>query len=160
MRNGVIVVCAAGLALSGCSRISESRFNPLNWFGAARSEAVVTAPASLIPERGGRVTVDQRGAIDQIVGVELSRTISGGLLTATGVDQSVGGFNAELVLISREAGTLTYEMRIERSGQDAGTTGSPAARTTTAAVVLSAQDLAGVRRITVQGASSAMSVTR
>ena len=55
MRKTILALLASTLLVSACGTVRDSRINPLNWFGPARS--VEAAPAEstnpLIPQRSG-----------------------------------------------------------------------------------------------------------
>ena len=160
MLRPVTVLLCLSLTLAGCGRMAGSSWNPLNWFGGGNSN--VTADGTVRPLIPAGQTVqlaDNRVAIDQIVTVELARTASGAILRATGIASSQGYFNAELVLVGVSGGTLTYQFRVEApAGYEA--VGSDASRRITVARALDTNDLAGVRRVVVQGARNSGSASR
>ncbi len=155
-----LMICAA-LATTGCARLADSRINPLNWFGSSQS-APVTASGELRPlvlaSRTTEVT-DQRGAIQQVTGLAIERTPSGAIVRATGVASTQGQFNAQLVEVSNTGGVLTFAFRIEAAAGFSGQN-STFSRQVTVARALSANDLAGVRTIRVQGSTNQRSASR
>ena len=155
-----LLTCAA-LTLGACATVSESRFNPLNWFGG--STPVVAAPGEevkpLIPEGTQFGEIDQRSMIDNITAMRVDRTPNGAIVRATGLASTIGQFNAQLVPTGFANGTLTLEFRVEVPA-GAQTGGENATRTITAARALDFDDLAGVRRIQVQGARNARTSSR
>lgn len=160
LRPAVLTICL-GITLSGCAQISESRFNPLNWFGSS-TETAAAVPSEvkpLTPERREVVTVDARVLIDQITAFEIARTPEGAILRATGIAATQGFFNAQLVLVARDNSNATYEFRVERPAgfQDVG---SAASRQISVATVVTGADLEGVRQITVRGAQSSRTSRR
>ncbi len=162
MRPLLPLALCATVGLSACAAITESRFNPLNWFG--RSEQVATA----IPRdelrplvRAGDVSqlVEGRVLISQITGLQVDRTPSGAIVTARGLAPTQGYFNAQLVRIGRDNGTLIFDFRVEApTGFEP--VGSAASRQITSSVALSNGDLAGIRSILVNAQSGARRVSR
>jgi hypothetical protein len=146
-----ILLCAT-LSLSACATISESRFNPLNWFGSSTS-VPTTANGEIRPlvAAGTQIgEVDRRGLIDTVSEMRIERTPNGALVRATGIAATAGQFNAQLVPVGFEGGTLTLAFRIE-TPPNAQAGGPTATRAITAARALDFGDLAGVSRIEVQG---------
>ena len=149
------------LTVTGCARIAESRFNPLNWFG--RSTAVAAQPDGtirpLIPSARTTVVVDNRMLVSVITSMAIERTVSGAIIRASGITPTQGYFNAQLVPVAQESGVLVYEFRVEApAGFEA--VGSEASRTITVARVLSADELAGVQAVRVQGAQNGREARR
>lgn len=160
MRATLPLILCAVLTTTGCSRLADSRINPLNWFGGSSQIAPTqtTTLAPLVPtNRGG--TFDQRGGIADVASVRFDRTPEGGILRATGIASTQGQFNAQLVPVSQQSGVLTLAFRVEAA---AGVTqsGPASTRQITVARSFSNADLTGVRTITVQGARNARSTTR
>ncbi len=162
MRPALPIALIAVLAVTGCARIADSRINPLNWFGSSTAVANVDAAGNLRPlvtaemiqrEVDGRVLVD---SVDQL---EISRNAGGAILRATGTMATQGGFNAQLVPVAFEGGTLTFAFRVEMP-QGFQPQGSANTRRITVARVLDAGMLAGVRTIRVQGARNARTSSR
>lgn len=155
MRTLPLLLCAA-LTVSACSRIADSRLNPLNWFGQATVSAPRDASGNIRPlvEPGARTQViDQRMLVDVINSIDIARSPDGGIVTASGL-APIGAFNAQLVPVSQDGGTLTLAFRIEQAGQRGG------AQIVTAATLLSSAELAGVRLIVVQAQRNNASVRR
>lgn len=155
MRPALPLLLCAVLAAPGCARLSESRLNPLNWFGASQPVANVDAAGNLRPlvtaDMIGQVA-DGRILIASVDALEVNRTPGGALVRATGTAASQGSFNAQLVPVSQDGGTLTLAFRVEVSTNE---TGPVASRQVTVARVLTQQELAGISRIRVQGAGNA-----
>lgn len=155
-----LLLCAA-LTVTGCARVSQSKLNPLNWFGSS-APSVMTAEGTrqpLVPETRATKVVDARGAIDQVTTLVIEKTADGALVRATGIASTQGQFNAQLVPISNERGTLTFAFRIQAASGFSGVN-SAFSRQVTVARFLSFADLADVRRIMVQGATNARSAAR
>ena len=153
MIRPLALLLVASVAVSGCSRISNSKINPMNWFGSKSETAVIyeagQAPA-LVPTRGA-ATVDQRVLIESISAVELARMPSGAILRATGLAASQGAYNAELVFVGAEGATATYDFRIE-TPSGVQVQGAAATREVTAAEVISPEALRTYRTFVVKGA--------
>lgn len=158
MIRPLTLLLVASVAVSGCSRISNSKINPMNWFGSKSETAVVyeqgQAPA-LVPANGSD-TFDARELIDTISVVDLARTPSGAILRATGVAATQGAFNAELVLVGTEGTTATYEFRVE-AAPGLQVQGASATREITAAEVITALELKSLRTFVVKGARNSKS---
>ena len=150
------------LTVSGCSRLAGSPVNPMNWFNKDREAPVATAPTAtqpLVPTKRDVIGVDSRDLIAQVISAEIAQTPSGAILRATGVAPTQGYFNAELVLESIQNRTATYAFRVERPARFE-IEGTTASRTITAATVLSAGDLAGIRTVIVKGAGNTVTARR
>lgn len=161
MRATLPLLLCATLTVTGCARVSESRFNPLNWFGS--SQATALAPASerrpLVPATRSTQVVDTRGAISQINSLVIEKSPDGALIRATGTASTQGQFNAQLVPVSNERGTLTLAFKIEAAAGFNGVN-SAFSRQVTVARFMSFAELANVRTIRVQGATNARSASR
>lgn len=129
--------------LAGCG----GKLNPLNWFG--QRAKTVAAVSIAVPS-------DPRPLIATITALRLEDVPSGALLTATGRGAAVGSWQADLVALPVQDGNLTLEFRAWPA--PVAVDGSPRTREVTAGLHLSRKDLAGVSRITVQGAENAKTV--
>lgn len=144
MLRQIILVAVAGAALTGCARVAESRFNPLNWFGSSGGAAVATGP--LVPAGALVAPVDVRVPVT-VTRVEVARTDSGALVTATGVAPAPGHFNAQLLRVGIDGGILVLRFVAE-----APATPASGGAEIVAATALSAATLAGLRGVRVEGA--------
>lgn len=161
MTRTTILVLALALGLSGCARLAESRFNPLNWFGNSRVETPAD-PAErrpLVPENRRVQVVDGRVLVDQIAEMSVDRSPYGAIVSATGVPATQGYFNAQLIPREVENGVLTLEFRAEAPAGFEGT-GNARSRAITAAFVIGAADLPGIRRVRVVGAQNSRIASR
>lgn len=161
MRMTLPLLLAATLTVTGCARVSESRLNPLNWFGHSQA-APLNAAAPLRPlTPSGQKTqvVDSRGAIQSISTLVLERTPDGAIIRATGISSTQGQFNAQLVPVSTDNGVLTLIFRIEAVATPQ-TNSSTYSRQVTAARTILFADLQGIRSILVKSATNARSVSR
>lgn len=160
MSRRMILVLCAGLTVTGCARLAESRLNPLTWFGP--STTVATAPAAgaerrpLVPAGRASVTVDARVPVDRITALAVDRRPGGGILRATGLAAGPGPFNAQLVRRGVEGGVLVLDFVVERP---AGVAVSGTQRVTVA-TLLDAAELDSVRVIRVRAAEGAREVRR
>lgn len=142
----------AGLfgAVAGCARVSESRLNPLNWFG--RSETVDTDTTN--------VSADPRPLVSQVTDLRLEKVPGGAIIQATGLPDRQGFFGGELVQVSADAtGLLSYQFRISPPATQTEP-GPERSREVIVGLFVSEQSLAGVRRVQVSGAGNALAVSR
>ena len=149
------IVLSLSVAVTACSRIADSRFNPLNWFGS--STPIVASDAALRPlvSPGDlTVVVDGRQPVEQVTSLVIDRAPDGAIITASGLSRGSGYFNAELVLVEQSGGTLTYAFRAEGPTTRSGQQGIIAATTLTNA------ERAGVGTIRVLGADGGRSIRR
>lgn len=155
MLRALPLALAVAIAVTGCARLAESRFNPLNWFGASAA----AAPRGPLVPSGQGGTFDARQPIAAITDMAVERDGDGAILRATGVAAAAGAFNAQLVPVGVEGGVATYEFRVQmpEAGQPAG---PDAARTITVARRLDPADLAGIAVIRVQGQTNAREARR
>lgn len=161
MRAVLPVLLCTTIAVTGCSRISDSRFNPLNWFGPSETVAPVDSDGNLrplVPEGSSNSLIDTRGLANSIVSLAVDRTPDGAIVRAIGTTNAPGQFNAELVPVGFENGTLTLAFRLETPQTATSTAIEP--RQITAAFLMSNADLFGVRNIQVQAAQNSRVVRR
>ena len=149
MKTPVLALLVATLAVTACSRIQNSRLNPLNWFG--RSEA---APVQVVEELG-----DPRPMVAQVLSLDVDRVPEGAIVRAKGLPPTQGWWDAELVERGLEDGVLTLEFRLEQPVRRQPE-GTPPSREVVVASFLSNIKLESIRRIVVQGASNARAVGR
>lgn len=157
MRPVLPLILCATLAITGCSRISESRINPLTWFG--RSEAAApaqqqTAIRPLVSEGEGIQIVDARNLVGTVAALNVDRTPDGAIVRATGTTTAPGQFNAQLVPTGVEGGVLNLAFRAQSPSSPVNSTGEP--RQITAAYLMSNAELASIRSIRVQGSQNAL----
>lgn len=143
------------LSLAACSSVSESKLNPVNWFGGSDTpEISATVDPDAIP--GGRAL------IDQVTKVELDPTTGGVIVTATGLPPTQGYWDATLIPGTADQNadpsvlTLRFVVAPPNVQSPTSTTQS---REMTAAQFVSRQTLSGVRRIVVVGARSSASAS-
>ncbi|MEM6941896.1 MAG: hypothetical protein AAF943_17745 [Pseudomonadota bacterium] len=159
---------AITLVLVGCATIRESRVNPLNWFGNARSEPLREAENTnpLIPRGGGLFAraraeneVYQGAPLDQITNLTIERIPGGAIIRATGVAARQGIYEVQLTPENDDElpvdGVLTYRLEGVLPEQ-ATPQGTQPTREVTAARRLTDQDLQAVRQIRVEGRRNAL----
>lgn len=165
MIKPILITGALCVALTGCARLSESRLNPLNWFGPSTSSPA-SAPVDasgelrpLIPDNRRVIQVDGRDLIASVTALSIDRSPSGAIVRATGLAPTQGYFNAELVPIAQEGGVLTLAFRAQApAGFEA--VGAPATREITAAYVIDAGALPGIRTVRVEASANARTARR
>ena len=138
------------LALGGCGRVRNSRFNPFNWFGGSRPEAVTTPVARTDP-----ALTDERPLVGAILEMRIERASGGAIIRAVGLNGRQGFFGAELVPLNDEfpvGGQLTYFFRVEAPAEPTPI-GPPTTRRMTVGRFVSNAQLAGVRSIAVRSAN-------
>ncbi|OAN98054.1 hypothetical protein [Sulfitobacter geojensis] len=172
MRKTIPLLLAATLGLGACTAISESRVNPLNWFGQSRSEPVAQVENTnpLIPRSGG-LFANKRAAdavyngrpFEQVTDLTIERVPGGAVIRATGLAARQGIYAVQLTPENEEElpvdGVLTY--RLEGVRPTAATAiGTKPTREVIAARHVTDQQLAGVRRIRVEGQLNAQVARR
>jgi len=167
MKRALSILIVSGLVLSSCGAVRDSRMNPFNWFGRASSARVVQADDvnPLIPRR--RSVFEKKAAgpyagqlIAEIFELRVDRRPGGAVIKATGVSTRMGVFDVRLVKNDEDStnGVLAYDMKRLQGPGPAG--GNDFARSVTAAVTLSDNELAGIRTIRVRGARNVMTSRR
>ena len=169
MRIILTTALVSALALSGCGKgPGGSKYNPLNWFGNSRNEAVATAPQNpLIPKESAlkRGPVDYQGVlVAEVIAMSIEPAAGGAILRVTGLSPTLGAYNVKLVPefdLDKDGPqeTLNYSLKAEYSA--VSRPAAPArSRELLAAVFISDEMLRGVRNIRVTGAENARSVRR
>ena len=161
MRPVIPALLCASLALSACAQISQSRFNPLNWFGT--SEAVATGATAaeirpLVPENAADSIIDTRSLVASVSELSVDRTPDGAIVRAVGTTAVPGQFNAELIATSIDNGVLDLAFRVQSPATDASSRVEP--RRITAAYILDNRMLSQVRTIRVSGAQNSLTTRR
>lgn len=168
MIRPISVLVLSALILGGCATVRESRFNPFNWFGRSTSQPVVATDEGvnpLIPRRRSifqaREAAPYAGRpIGEISELLVERRPGGAVVRVTGVADRLGPWDVRIVAVDAETDedTLTFDMR--NLSQPGPSGGSDAARSVTAAIALTDQQLAGIREIRVKGARNIRTVRR
>ncbi len=151
MKTPFAVILLSVVLLAGCA----SKFNPLNWFGGSREEALKEAE---IPTK----IADLRTLVAQVTYLQIEKTGGGAIIHAVGLPATQGYWDAELVAEFDEQpvnGVLTYTFRIQQpfSAQNIST---PYSREVNVGYFVSNQVLEGVKTIRVLGANNARSAKR
>lgn len=156
MRFALFALLTAALLLGGCAKARDSRLNPFNWF--QRSEAAAT----LEPAGGYKVATDLRPLVDQVLSLVIEPVPGGALVRATGLPATQGYWSAELVAVADGVpvnGVLTFRF-VTTPPPAPSRVSTQQSREITAAVFVSAIDLAAVRQITVLGSRTSRSTRR
>ena len=145
--------------ISACSGggSSLSSLNPFNLFrGSGNQER--TAPRSLAPRRGYGIATDTRPPVDQITTLRIEKTATGAIVRATALNPQQGYFNASLVPAATQSpGEINLQFRASPPRRQ-NPVGAVHLREITAGLVLSAEQLRNIRRITVTASRNSLTV--
>ena len=150
MRRQISLVTFSASLLAGCSTISDSPVNPLNWFGSSSAPVAATGEP-LVPAGALAAPMDRRVAVT-VTGVEVARTDEGAVVRAAGIAPGAGYYNAQLVRVGIDNGILVLRMVAEAPAVPVS-----GDRTLNAATAVTAATLAGLRGVRVEGATGAVS---
>ncbi|QDC10122.1 hypothetical protein FHY55_13070 [Oceanicola sp. D3] len=157
MIKPLLATMVLATALTGCSRLAESRINPFNWFGGSRSEARSAQSVETV------TVVDRRQLVTQVTELRIERTPNGAIITAVGLPPSQGYWDAALVPVSRDGlpqnGVMAYDFRIEEP-LEFQIEGTQRSREVTVALHLSNLELSRISRIVVRGQANQRSAGR
>lgn len=145
----VFGIIAMLVLLAGCATVSESRFNPFNWFG---QDEEVTPVAT-------RVITDPRPLVAQVTSVSIDPVPGGAIIRAVGLPPQQGYFAGALVQQSAGPGILSYGFRVVPPFETTRVS-TEASREIVVGLFVSDQTLAGARQIQVSGATNARAVRR
>ncbi len=144
---------AALTLLAGCSNMSASNMNPMNWFDrGSKRPASASEPAAI---------VDTRELVPQVTEVSQVQISNGVVLLAKGLPPTQGFWEPVLVPTNDEMpldGILNYEFRASGPTEDV-TKGSPQSRELQAARTVTNDKLEGVIGIRVIALSNHMSIS-
>jgi hypothetical protein len=149
-RSIVAVVLVATLA--GCGAMSESRLNPMNWFG--RTTAVETDTTN--------VAEDPRPLVSQLTDLRLEKVPGGAIVRATGLPPRQGYFDAALVPMNGGVpvdGVLAFQFRVAPPLEPTAP-GTPQSREVIVGLFVTDQTLAATRTVRVSAAGNALAVRR
>ncbi len=153
MTGRIILALMVVVTAAGCSRVTESRLNPFNWFGRSQSsESVTNAPN---PN-------DSRPLISQIVSLRVEQVPGGAIVHATGLPARQGFFDGVLVpvgLVQGQAGILNFEFRVSPPLSQTRVS-TQQSREVIVGRFVSEQMLVGVSQIRVSGSGNALMVRR
>ena len=173
MRKTFSALLVSTLVLTGCATVRDSRANPFNWFGSARSEPITRQEASdnpLIPQRTGLFSSSKSKEViytgrpfEQIIDLTIEEVPGGAVVRATGRADRQGIYEVQLTPANEDElpvdGVLTYRLEgIEPS--EATAIGTEPMREVTAGRKLTNQKLTGVSSIRVEGLRNAMTSRR
>lgn len=169
MRKPVMLLIVAAMVLTGCATISESRFNPINWFGQSRSEPVTTEAGEtnpLIPRRRASIFFGERDAayrgrpVGEVSELLVERRPGGAIIRVEGIADRVGPFDVRLTRDEAESDAQTLTLTLRALQQAGPRNTGPLARRVMAAVWITDQDLRGIRTIRVKGERNIRTVRR
>lgn len=150
MKSRIILTLMVVATLAGCARVSESRLNPLNWFGRSESTNVVTTAAA----------VDGRQLVAQVTTLRVEPVPGGAIVRATGLPTNQGFFDGSLVTVpATQAGVLNFEFRISPPREQTRVS-TVQSREVIVGRFVSEQTLAGIRTLRVSGSANALAVRR
>lgn len=171
----VLGLLVATTALGACSSWRTSGANPSNWFG--RSRAAEVSPAEfagqvnpLMPDtnsarefQAGEIVAIEGVAINQILSLEIERTISGAIIRADGLATRQGAYDARLIPDTFDEvpvdGVLSYRF-VVKYPEGPAPVGDQATRTISVARSVTHEHLANARLIRVSGIQNAREAGR
>jgi hypothetical protein len=173
MRKIFSAILVSTLVLTGCATVRESRVNPFNWFGSARSEPIASAEMNtnpLIPQSSGLFSSARKEQpayagrpFDQVTDLTIDRIPGGAIVRATGLAARQGIYDVQLTPANPDElpvdGVLTYRLEGIVPAQNTAVGAKPT-REVTAGRKLTNQMLAGVRVIRVEGQRNALTARR
>lgn len=159
----ITILALVAVTTAGCASISESRLNPFNWGSGAEPTAIDPATGQPVINRAnlrplvppGRVTqtVDGRPLVAEVSQLEVTPTLGGVVVRATGRAATAGAFSAELTLVEATRAGIILDMRaFQQSGSGGGIV--------TVARFFSTGELGNARTITVRAAGNSLSRRR
>jgi hypothetical protein len=170
MKHPIALLLLSAMLLGACGTVRESRLNPFNWFGAARSTPVADAAESdvnpLIPPQRRSIFYAERDTsyrgteVAQVTGLFVERRPGGALIRAEGVVARQGAFDVRLIKMPEESDETTMVYALQALQPPRGAAGPESARRVTAAEFVTDNELAGIRTIRVQGATNAQTSRR
>jgi hypothetical protein len=173
MRKSFSALLVSTLVLTGCATVRDSRVNPFNWFGNARSESLTQAEVNtnpLIPTRSGlfasaraEEAVYTGRPFDQVTDLTIERVPGGALIRVTGLAARQGIYDVQLTPANEDElpvdGVLTYRLEGVEPARNTPVGAQPT-REVVAARKITDQTLAGVQTIRVEGQRNALTSRR
>ena len=173
MRKTFSALLVSTLVLTGCATVRDSRVNPFNWFGNARSEPLTQAEVNtnpLIPTRSGlfasaraKEAVYTGRPFDQVTDLTIERVPGGALIRVTGLAARQGIYDVQLTPANEDElpvdGVLTYRLEGVEPARNTPVGAQPT-REVVAARKITDQTLAGVQTIRVEGQRNALTSRR
>ncbi|MDE0589373.1 hypothetical protein OU789_05500 [Halocynthiibacter sp. C4] len=150
MKNQTLALATCALFLAGCSSVSDSNYNPLNWFDGDSSDQ------QLEPEEGYVTVTDPRNLIADVRELRIEPTQGGVVVAAMGMPPTQGYYRADLISPTNnipENGTLTLEFRAAKPPTQQPVS-TELSREVWVAYFLSNIELRNIRQIRVVGANN------
>ncbi|MEM7295158.1 MAG: hypothetical protein AAF330_00790 [Pseudomonadota bacterium] len=138
----ILLILVATALMSGCAGLADRL--GLN----APGELV-----PLVPPENVVTMIEERALVESVTDITVARVSGGAMVRAGGVVRRLGAHNLQLVSEGVEDGTLTLSFRVAYPDHPTAS-GSEFQRQVNAAEVVSPDELRGVRRISVAGASN------
>jgi hypothetical protein len=168
MRKSISTLLVSSLLLSACGTFSDSRINPMTWFGGSETAPVATSETSsnpLIPQKKGlfaglraRNELYEGQPLEQITDLTVEPVPGGVIVRATGLAARQGVYAVQLTPENIDElpvdGVLTYRLEGLRAEQNTGVGAIPT-REVVAARAVTHQNLRGVHTIRVEGQQNA-----
>jgi len=172
MRKTLTLLLVSSLLVTACG-FSDSRINPLNWFGQSRSETIAqdAAPVNpLIPSKKGNFASFRKKAppyagvpFEQVTNLTVEQVPGGAIIHATGLAARQGIYSVQLTPANEDEepvdGVLTYRLEGVRPAR-ATTIGAKPTREVIAGRRLTDRQLRDVRTIRVEGQLNAQVARR
>lgn len=151
MKRSVTAALVAVLVLTSCGAVRDSRLNPFNWFGRSQATETLTS----VPNQA-----DPRLLVGDVVELTIEPYTGGAIIRATGVMESQGWWQAELVEVTGDDPThLTLDFRVLPPLTQTPV-GTQRSREVTAALTVTPRRLEEITRVTVSGEQSARTARR
>ena len=160
MLRATLLGTAVFLMLTGCANIGIS-FNPVNWFSSSIIAQLDTngQPPTLIPSNRRTAVIDNRTLVQSIISLNVDPTSTGAIISAVGVAQTKGYFNAELVSNNITNGVLELEFRVQ-TPTPLAVPGTIQSRKISAAYFINRIDLLNISSVRVTAETNARTSTR
>ena len=165
MRKTIPLLLIAALVLTSGGRVRDSRINPLNWFGRAEAREVTPSETNPLIPRRSAISLrpdrpDERTPVAQITEMTVDRLPGGAIVRVTGVPSRQGAYNVGLKAVDGPEGPDDVLRYVLVADQPVRPVGTAASRQVVAAVRVSDQDLATIKRIEVLSASNILTSRR
>jgi len=154
MQRPLIAALALTMIVAACGTVRDSRFNPLNWFGASTSQATTLGATQR--------SVDNRAMVAQVTSLAIERTPTGAIVRAEGLTPTQGWWDAELVpqtSLRPIDGVVVYHFRVAAPRQ-ATRVSTPQSRAVSVATTLTQAQLDEIREVVVIGSENQRRVAR
>lgn len=160
MLRATLLGTAVFLMLTGCANIGIS-FIPVNWFSSSIMAQLDTngQPPTLIPSNHRTAVIDNRTLVQSIISLNVDPTPTGAIVSAVGVAQTKGYFNAELVSNNITNGVLELEFRVQ-TPTSLAVPGTIQSRKISAAYFINRSDLLTISSVQVTAETNARTSNR